>query len=978
MPPPSLRAASLPTCCPAPYVPPLHPASHSSPLALPPNPSAAPPGTPDPWFNYRATEYLAKHGWHKFFHWFDYESWYPLGRPVGTTIYPGMQISAVVIWKAIAAAGGSMSLNDVCCYVPAWFGVSATFFLALLTAECSGSLSAGGFAALIMAIVPAHIMRSVGGGYDNESIAMTAMCATFFFWVRSLRVGEPGKVPLNTLVCGVLCGLAYIYMVAAWGGFVFVLNMIGAHAAALALTGRFTSKLHAAYTLFFVIGTAGATRVPPVGMNPFKSMEQLMPLVVFIGFQILEFVNRQRRAKDLTPKQVVALFIKASIPVGAVLFVISAYLYSTGYFGPLTARVRGLFVKHTRTGNPLVDSVAEHQPGSTEAYRQFMHHAFYLAPIGFLRSCLRWTDANSFLLAYALVAYYFASKMSRLVILLGPVAAALGGVALGFFFDFFVVDGIKGITFAALVDAGEEGEGAAAKGKKDKKKKRDEVKKPTQFGKPKGKKKADLLEELSQATDAITSMVEGTTGAVDELVSTKKAFSARFLIGVALIVFSTPLARSFYTYSHMFAEQTSRPQIMFKAQLQNGEWIMVDDYREVSPSPPARARRRRGPARPPRPLPSPAPRLCDETTTVAFQSSEPVTSNRDPFVLTAAPAPAPHLPRLPMQARTPPTTCPPLPLPAPRPPPPLPSPICPPTLPVPFAAAAPLPVIPTVMAPPPAGLPLAARPHAARRARDGVVGLRLPDHGHRPAHVHRRRQHVEPRAHRHARPHPHRARRGGPLPRPPSRRLRARLGRRRRRRPRQVAAPRAHRQLRLPWPLFRPHVLAVRLPGRRAGRGQADTNDGEVAPVQAVPVRTSRRHAERVVLRARVHVQVREAAHLQGAQGLEEVEGLGGKPGEQGLRRARLVVLQRPVPARAAGVRLEAARVQAAGGLQRQGRRALEEVSRGVHAPDEWRRGCAREGRAVGAVSAPSAEVVWTRGATLPLAARGGGGGGVP
>jgi len=33
-----------------------------------------------------------------------------------------------------------------------------------------------------------------------------------------------------------------------------------------------------------------------------------------------------------------------------------------GYFQPLGARIRGLFVKHTRTGNPLVDSVAEHQP----------------------------------------------------------------------------------------------------------------------------------------------------------------------------------------------------------------------------------------------------------------------------------------------------------------------------------------------------------------------------------------------------------------------------------------------------------------------------------------------------------------------------------------------------------------------------------------------------------------------------------------
>ena len=74
----------------------------------------------DPWFNFRATKYLAENGFEKFFHWFDYKSWYPLGRAVGTTIYPGMQITSVFLWKLINAAGYDMSLNDVCCYVPAW------------------------------------------------------------------------------------------------------------------------------------------------------------------------------------------------------------------------------------------------------------------------------------------------------------------------------------------------------------------------------------------------------------------------------------------------------------------------------------------------------------------------------------------------------------------------------------------------------------------------------------------------------------------------------------------------------------------------------------------------------------------------------------------------------------------------------------------------------------------------------------------
>ena len=68
-------------------------------------------------------------------------SWYPLGRPVGTTIYPGMQVTSVAIWRTLTAMGKdyAMSLNDVCVFFPAWFGAVATMLVAFLTAECSGS-----------------------------------------------------------------------------------------------------------------------------------------------------------------------------------------------------------------------------------------------------------------------------------------------------------------------------------------------------------------------------------------------------------------------------------------------------------------------------------------------------------------------------------------------------------------------------------------------------------------------------------------------------------------------------------------------------------------------------------------------------------------------------------------------------------------------------------------------------------------------
>jgi len=100
--------------------------------------------------------------------------------------------------------------------------------------------------------------------------------------------------------------------------------------------------------------------------------------------QVLEAVQIQRRKHSLSVAHTIKVFIKIAVPLACVLLVVCYYLLSIGYFGPLTARVRGLFVRHTRTGNPLVDSVAEHQPGSTAAYQQYMHHVYRLAPIGFV------------------------------------------------------------------------------------------------------------------------------------------------------------------------------------------------------------------------------------------------------------------------------------------------------------------------------------------------------------------------------------------------------------------------------------------------------------------------------------------------------------------------------------------------------------------------------------------------------------------
>ncbi|CAE8583567.1 unnamed protein product [Polarella glacialis] len=290
-----------------------------------------------------------------------------------------------------------------------------------------------------MAILPAHLSRSVGGGFDNESVAIPAMCITFFLWCRSLRTAS--SWPLAAAA-----GLAYTCMAASWGGYVFVLNMVGVHAGVLLLLGRSQSSLCKAYTLFYVIGTTGAMQVPIIGWTPLKSSEQLGPLAIFAAMQLAQLYRAwasrcsSTQGKDGSQLATVAI-------LGAVAALAVAVLVPSGFFGPLSVRVSALFVEHTRTGNPLVDSVAEHQPGSSDAYWTYLGKVYYVAPAGlpalFLRKGRGVSDSGLFLVCLAGAAYFFSLKMRRLIILTALPAAGLTGVAAGLAFEWVVLSPIQ-------------------------------------------------------------------------------------------------------------------------------------------------------------------------------------------------------------------------------------------------------------------------------------------------------------------------------------------------------------------------------------------------------------------------------------------------------------------------------------------------------------------------------------------------------
>lgn len=158
----------------------------------------------DPWFNYRATHYMVNHGWYNFLNWFDDRAWYPLGRIVGGTVYPGLMVTSGAIHYFLHLLHIPVHIREICVFLAPIFSGLTAIATYLLTTELWSS-GAGLFAACFIAIVPGYISRSVAGSYDNEGIAIFALQFTYYLWIKAVKTGSMGWA------AG--CALSYFYMV---------------------------------------------------------------------------------------------------------------------------------------------------------------------------------------------------------------------------------------------------------------------------------------------------------------------------------------------------------------------------------------------------------------------------------------------------------------------------------------------------------------------------------------------------------------------------------------------------------------------------------------------------------------------------------------------------------------------------------------------------------------------------------------------
>jgi dolichyl-diphosphooligosaccharide--protein glycosyltransferase len=280
-----------------------------------------------------------------------------------------------------------------------------------------------------MGIAPGYISRSVAGSYDNEAIAITLLMATFYFWIKASKEGS--------VFWAAWAAIFYFYMVSAWGGYVFITNLIPLHVFVLILMGRYNHKLYASYSTWYAIGTLASMQIPFVGFLPIRSNDHMAALGIFGLIQIVAFGDYVR--SQIPPKQ-----FKSVLVVSVALIIILGItglvgLTYAGLIAPWTGRFYSLWdTNYAKIHIPIIASVSEHQPTAWPAFFFDTQFLIWLFPAGVYLLFQDLRNEHVFVITYSVLCSYFAGVMVRLMLTLTPIICVAAAVAISKLFDVYL------------------------------------------------------------------------------------------------------------------------------------------------------------------------------------------------------------------------------------------------------------------------------------------------------------------------------------------------------------------------------------------------------------------------------------------------------------------------------------------------------------------------------------------------------------
>ena len=373
----------------------------------------------DPFFNYRATEYILENGTDAYFNWIDEKSWHPFGRDVSETSQVTLHLTAASLYPIFNFGS---SVYDFTIVLPLVFG-SLTTIVVFAFIRVLGGTTAGLFAALIFSVSIPIFTRGLIGWFKSEPLGLFFAFLAMYLFVSGFKFNK-GKISLIKLIAA---GLFLSLGLSAWGGILFFVipvvlfyfslpffknkdNFI-MWAAPVFSASLILFSLIFERTSTFIIGYAGLAILLPT-------------IFIIISGIVMKFSSE--RAKIRNCAIVLVSFAASGIGIS-----------SSGIIGLPSFRYLNAVNPFLTNQDNLTDSVAEHMTTSLSLSFTFLSVFLIFAVIGiwFLFSKktinLR-TDMRIFAIFTSIIAIYVSSAFVRLelfasvgIIILGSIGLAI-------------------------------------------------------------------------------------------------------------------------------------------------------------------------------------------------------------------------------------------------------------------------------------------------------------------------------------------------------------------------------------------------------------------------------------------------------------------------------------------------------------------------------------------------------------------------
>lgn len=373
----------------------------------------------DPYFMLYTTKYLVDNG---LLSWFDLTRdsvknfWYPTGRDVYSTEYPGVPMIGCIVYNLVKPFFPQFSEDELILLIadvlPPIFGLISILGAFLIGLELR-DWRTGLLAAFFTSISPAAIDRTIAGFYTKLGFGVAFYTLSLYFLVRSLK----RRSIKTSILSGVFLGLIGL----TWGGISFAVLSYSLILAVLVLLNLNSRETTYSFTAVFAIGLLICFLVPKLGLNfTLKGVGLLAVATLILAY--IDLYLRRLKVEDY--KRVIGLTVLVlSSIVG---FLTAATLGVVN----IPQRQLSIIFPWIRSENVIFVSVAEHHPPSWDYLITTLSIPFLLTPLGVY---LLFRERKSYEISVVLPsigALYGASSAAYLMNLAGPLTSILGSVGL--------------------------------------------------------------------------------------------------------------------------------------------------------------------------------------------------------------------------------------------------------------------------------------------------------------------------------------------------------------------------------------------------------------------------------------------------------------------------------------------------------------------------------------------------------------------